>query len=170
MQVNFFHKVRSLKWGDFTAVTYGASKLSIKKLFHTLNFAPLCLYFKNKCKKKERDNCASYQMAVFAHRVGTAQAVHAVVHVLLAPRPGKAWAAQAVKAIHDWNTTGKWDRVTAHLRSITSVDVPHMCRWWALSTISPLWSHFFYLFSVERMLPLAANRSDLLWGELLCAP
>lgn len=39
-------------------------------------------------------------MAVFAHRVSAAQAVCAVVHVLLTPRPGKAWAAQAVKTVH----------------------------------------------------------------------
>lgn len=40
-------------------------------------------------------------MAVSAHRVGAAQAVRAVVHVLLAPRPGEAWAAQAVEAVHN---------------------------------------------------------------------
>lgn len=39
-------------------------------------------------------------MAVFAHGVCAAQAVRAVVHVLLAPRPGEARAAQAVEAIH----------------------------------------------------------------------
>lgn len=48
-------------------------------------------------------------MAVSAHRVGAAQAVRAVVHVLLAPRPGEAWAAQAVKAVHNWNRTGGRD-------------------------------------------------------------
>lgn len=73
-------------------MTEGMSDFSFKHC----TFAPNPVKKKNKKWKKS----AAYQMAVFAHGVSAAQAARAVVHVLLAPRPGKAWAAQAVKAVH----------------------------------------------------------------------
>lgn len=93
-----FYKAWCLKWGP-------------ELLWLTLHqrfWLKHCTFFI--IKKKERKSTA-YQMAVFAHRVSAAQAVCAVVHVLLTPRPGKAWAAQAVKTVHRWNTTDTWEEL-----------------------------------------------------------
>lgn len=43
-------------------------------------------------------------MEVPANGVGAARTVDAVVEVLLAREAGVAGAAEAVKAVHDWNT------------------------------------------------------------------
>lgn len=48
-------------------------------------------------------------MEVPANRVGAARAVDAVVEVLLACEAGVAGAAEAVKAIYDWNTSSRTD-------------------------------------------------------------
>lgn len=105
-------------------------------------------------------------MEVFAHRVSAAQAVCTVVHVLLAPRPGKAWAAQAVKAVHDWNTSGKSYSTSAlHNLCWCSTYVQMM----GIKHNQPTVISFLYLFPFVRTLPLPANRSNSLWAESLSA-